>query len=102
MLIPKPSRGTKFNQDNEDRILLLKTFPCCACGAKGVQVHHINTGMGRLKDHKQTIPLCPDCHIGPFSIHRTKKAFEEVYGPAESLLDKTNALLARLTRIEDS
>ena len=62
-------------------------LPCVACGSIGVHVHHIRTE--RIKDDYLTIPLCPDCHTGDFSIHMSKRQFEDVYGSELHLLAKT-------------
>jgi len=60
---------------------------CIACGAHGVHVHHIREE--RLKDSFLTIPLCPECHLGAFSIHKSKYQFENIYGCELKLLAKT-------------
>ena len=60
---------------------------CVACGAFGVHVHHIRTE--RIKNNYLTIPLCPSCHVGDFSIHKSKRQFENVYGCELILLAKT-------------
>lgn len=47
---------------------------CVCCGAYGTQVHHIREGQGmsqRASDFL-TIPLCPDCHVGPLGVHGDK------------------------------
>ena len=62
-------------------------LPCVTCGNYGVQVHHIREE--RIKDDFLTIPLCPDCHTGGFSIHMDKRNFENVYGNELALLAKT-------------
>jgi len=60
---------------------------CIACDSHGVQVHHIRSE--RIKNDFLTIPLCPGCHTGSFSIHMDKKNFENVYGSELHLLAKT-------------
>lgn len=44
----------------------IAALPCCLCGAKPVEVHHILEGRikGRKSAHYTAIPLCPDCHRG--------------------------------------
>lgn len=44
----------------------IAALPCCLCGAKPVEVHHILEGRikGRRSAHYTAIPLCPDCHRG--------------------------------------
>jgi len=64
---------------------------CIACNAFGVHVHHIRTE--RIKSDFLTIPLCPGCHMGDFSIHKSKQQFEAVYGSELQLLAKTIELL---------
>jgi len=60
---------------------------CIACGSYGVHVHHIREE--RIKNDYLTIPLCPECHLGSFSIHKSKRQFENVYGSELDLLAKT-------------
>jgi len=60
---------------------------CAACGAYGVHVHHIRDE--RIKRHTLSIPLCPECHTGDFSIHKSKRQFESVYGSELHLLADT-------------
>ena len=62
-------------------------LPCATCGKKGVNVHHIRAE--RIKDDFLTIPLCPGCHTGAFSIHMDKRNFENVYGSELKLLADT-------------
>jgi len=50
-------------------------------------VHHIREE--RLKDNFLTIPLCPEHHMGDFSIHKSKRQFEDIYGSELQLLAKT-------------
>ena len=46
-------------------------LPCAVCGAVGVQVHHLREGqgMGQRASNYLTVPLCPDCHVGPKGLH---------------------------------
>ena len=62
-------------------------LPCCACGAFGVHVHHIRTE--RIKEDTLSIPLCPECHMGDFSIHKSKRQFENIHGNELFLLART-------------
>lgn len=62
-------------------------LPCIACGAFGAHVHHIREE--RIKNHFLTIPLCQECHLGAFSIHKSKRQFENIYGNELELLAKT-------------
>ena len=49
-------------------------LPCACCGATGVHVHHIRDGQGMAQRASDflTIPLCPDCHVGPLGVHGDK------------------------------
>ncbi len=80
--------ATKKEREYMGRVAEL---PCVACGAEGVQVHHIreDQGTGGRSGHYLTIPLCPDCHLGPLSIHATRRQFKNIYGSELSLLSKT-------------
>ncbi len=62
-------------------------LPCITCGKSGVHVHHIR--VERIKNDFLTIPLCPDCHMGCFSIHKSKRQFTAVYGSELQLLAQT-------------
>ena len=62
-------------------------LPCITCGSVEVQVHHIREE--RIKNHYLTVPLCFQCHLGAFSIHKSKRQFESVYGCELTLLAKT-------------
>lgn len=69
-------------------------MPCAVCGAHGVHVHHIRTGigMGRRASDLDTIPLCPEHHQGNTGIHGMgRKAWERHIGKTElQLLKETN------------
>ena len=60
---------------------------CIACDKYGVHVHHIR--VERIKNDFLTIPLCPECHMGIFSIHKSKQQFESIYGSELHLLAET-------------
>lgn len=62
-------------------------LPCIVCGVHGVHVHHIRTE--RIKNDFLTIPLCPEHHLGAFSIHKSKRQFENIFGDELQLLAKT-------------
>ena len=49
-------------------------LPCACCGVTGVHVHHIREGQGMAQRASDwlTIPLCPDCHVGPLGVHGDK------------------------------
>ena len=74
------------------------SLPCAICGAYGVHVHHIRTGigMGRRASNFDTLPLCPEHHQGKSGIHGMgRKAWELHHGITElQLLKQTNERLA--------
>jgi hypothetical protein len=63
---------------------------CLIHGTPAV-VHHIREqqGMGQRAGHFLTIPLCPECHVGAFSIHKTPREFQALYGDELDLLNET-------------
>ena len=58
---------------------------CIICGDPA-QVHHMR---GCKRNNWLTIPLCPEHHVGSFSIHMDRRAFEAVYGDETALLALT-------------
>lgn len=70
---------------------------CCRISARGYvypQIHHIETKMGKRKNHARTIPLCLNHHqSGHSSIHGHRSYFEFFYGTESELLAKVNKLL---------
>ena len=61
----------------------------CYCCERPANLHHIRppgTGIGRRTSHFHVIPLCHDHHQGNFSIHMSKKTFEEKFGKEEEIL----------------
>ncbi|MGZ5053392.1 MAG: DUF968 domain-containing protein [Methylobacter sp.] len=64
---------------------------CLVCGAPA-NVHHIREE--RIKNDFLTIPLCREHHQGDFSIHGSKRQFENIFGSELHLLAKTIELLA--------
>ena len=63
-------------------------LPCCCCGASPSLVHHVRE-YERAREAGLTIPLCPECHVGDFSIHKTAGQFKAVYGSQILMLAKT-------------
>ena len=59
---------------------------CLIC-KQPAHVHHIREE--RIKNHYLTIPLCPEHHIGAFSIHMDKRQFQNIYGSELFLLANT-------------
>lgn len=76
----------------------ISQMPCAICGAFGVHVHHLRTGigMGRRASDFDTMPLCPEHHQGMTGIHGMgRKAFERHHGITElELLKKTKEMLS--------
>ncbi len=59
---------------------------CIVCDMPA-NVHHIRTE--RIKNDFLTIPLCREHHQGDFSIHMSKRQFENIYGDELQLLAET-------------
>jgi len=66
----------------------VKSLPCRSCGAPGPNdAHHCYHDRatrygGRKAPHRETIPLCKDCHQdGRRAIHREKRSWRERHGP---------------------
>jgi len=59
---------------------------CLVCDSPA-NVHHIRTE--RIKNDFLTIPLCREHHQGDFSIHMSKRQFENIYGSELHLLAET-------------
>lgn len=91
--LPKHSKKWKpADKKQKQRMALLKSVPCCACGAWDVEIHHI-TDCGRRIGHDATIPLCVSCHrTGEVSIGRSKSTFVETYGTELELLARVNKM----------
>lgn len=59
-------------------------------------VHHLRTGQGKMRaSHYDTMPLCPEHHIGATGVHSMGRAqFAALHGVSElELLAMTKALL---------
>jgi hypothetical protein len=63
----------------------------CIIHGTPAQLHHIreSQGMSMRASNFLVIPLCPECHTGSFSVHKTPKQFEAVYGSELDLLALT-------------
>jgi hypothetical protein len=79
------------------------SLPCALClhvhgqPRYGVHVHHLREGQGAAQraDDMLTIPLCPECHLGPNGLHGLgRRGFEARYKTTE--LDLLAATLERL------
>lgn len=85
---------------SEERVLFVKTLPCCACGRfpshdHPSENHHTeNGGLSRKAGYLSIVPLCAPCHR---LIHQIgKKSFVARYGvsfPAAAIF--TQAAWAR-------
>ena len=78
--------ATKAEKKHMDKVAQLGCFVC----ERPAALQHIRpkgTGIGRRTSHFEVIPLCPDHHQGKFSIHMSKKAFEEKYGTEKEILE---------------
>lgn len=100
---PKPTRAKKHKTAaDKSRFAKLKRMGCCICGMfyktkTQPEIHHIETSMGRRKNHRRTIPLCPRHHQTDYlSVHVSKKFFEHIFGTESELLAKVNALLEKM------
>lgn len=86
--------STKAEKEHMGRVAQL---PCAICGAFGVHVHHIRTGvgMGKRASDFDTLPLCPEHHQGMTGIHGMgRKAWERHHGITElELLQNTKDIL---------
>jgi len=62
---------TKAEKRYLDRVASL---PCAVCGTEGVHVHHLRDGVGMAQRSSNylTVPLCPECHQGPYGVHGDK------------------------------
>jgi len=89
----KKKVATKHERDHMNKVASLG---CLICGSPAI-CHHIrnrgdgkgNLGFGQRANHYEVIPLCPDHHVGSFSIHSCKQQFESMYGTEKELLHRT-------------
>ena len=74
------------------RIAELGCIVCCG----PANVHHIREGqgMGIRASHFLTIPLCREHHQGDFSIHNSRREFQNIYGDELDLLAQTIEMLS--------
>jgi hypothetical protein len=85
---------------------LVASLGCLICQQPAI-CHHIrnrgdgkgNIGFSKRANHYEVIPLCPSHHVGPFSIHNTKRQFEAMYGTEAELLHRT---LKEIKNIEEA
>lgn len=70
----------------------VKRLPCSTCGAPPPSiVHHprVDEGTSQRAGHYMVIPHCEECHVGPFSIHKSQRQFNNVYGPEKNRINET-------------
>ena len=92
--------ATKAEREHMSKVASLGCLVC----QRPANVHHIRPiglGIGMRSSHYQTIPLCYDHHQGQFSIHNTKKQFEDAYGTEAQLLYKTLKEIEKLEQAND-
>jgi len=87
----------------------VKRLPCFACGAPGPSdAHHCFHDRatrygGRKAPHRETIPLCKNCHQdGPRAIHREKRSWRERHGPDWSHVPTVLATIYLDARIDQA
>ena len=97
--------ATKLEKEHLSKVASLG---CLICGSPAI-CHHIrnrgdgkgNIGIGNRANHYEVIPLCPSHHVGSFSIHNTKRQFEDAYGTEEQLLHRTLKEIEKLEQAND-
>ena len=84
---------------NADKIHMgrVAELACACCGDSPVQVHHIREGQGMAQraSNYLTVPLCPDCHTGPYGVHGDKSRMR---ARKQSELDWLAETIERLAR----
>ena len=73
---------------------LVAQVPCVVCAQMGKEspsvVHHMRDGnLGKRKSDHLTIALCPEHHVGNYSIHKTRDQFERQFGSELELMAAT-------------
>ena len=94
------------NKLEKEHLSKVASLGCLICQQPAI-CHHIrnlgdgkgNVGIGKRSSHFHVIPLCPDHHVGSFSIHNTKRQFEAMYGTEAELLHRT---LNEIKQLEES
>jgi hypothetical protein len=85
--------STKTEKRHMDKAAQL---PCCLCGARPVELHHILEGRtpGRKSPNWLVIPLCPDCHRGDSNGIHGRRAMMQIMKTNElELLGQTLELI---------
>ena len=81
-------------KERKIRFETLAEYGCIIC-MRPAEIHHLigykYSSLSKKADDINTIPLCVDHHRGGQGIHHMgMRAWEEVYGTQEYLLNKTN------------
>ena len=84
-------------KERKARFEALAEFGCVIC-MRPAEIHHLigykYSSLSKKADDSNTIPLCVEHHRGGQGIHHMgMRAWEEVYGSQEKLLNKTNISL---------
>ena len=94
------------NKLEKEHLSKVASLGCLICQQPAI-CHHIrnrgdakgNIGFSKKATHYEVIPLCPDHHVGSFSIHNTKRQFEAMYGTEHEMLQRT---LKEIENIEEA
>jgi hypothetical protein len=96
------------NKLEQAHLSKVASLGCLICQRPAI-CHHIrnrgdgkgNIGFSKKASHYETIPLCPEHHVGSFSIHNTKRQFEDAYGTEAQLLHRTLKEIEKLEQAND-
>ncbi len=82
---------------------LASQVPCVACSQIGYEspsvVHHMRfNDLGKRKSDRLVIALCPEHHVGKYSIHKDRERFERQFGSEVDLHEMTLAGIERLLK----
>lgn len=75
----------------ERHMAAVRALGCLNHQGTPAQAHHIRED--RIRNDFLTVPLCYECHLGDFSIHKAKREFTNVYGSELDMLAETIRLL---------
>jgi len=50
----------------------VSSLDCVVCGARPVEIHHIESVRDELSDY-YVAALCPECHRGPIGVHGSSR-----------------------------
>ena len=95
-------------QQEKKHLELVSSLGCLICQRPAI-CHHIrnrgdgkgNLGFGNRANHYEVIPLCPDHHVGSFSIHNCKQQFEDMYGKETNILQEVKKRVAEMEQAND-